>query len=204
MSNNSIGQFIAILRKANGMTQQDVADRLNVSNKAVSRWERDESAPDISLIPALAEMFGVTCDELLRGERITEHAHEEKRDVKAEKQLNALINRAISNFKMMCWISIAVSIVGFIAWFGTSYAFARPDIGFPIMLLIEVVAVLLTAIATSRMKETKSDNEMFGNVDVAMQDKFNRVLGSYSFNAFFVTLSVVVLVTSFMLPILDK
>lgn len=69
MAKNSIGQFIAALRKANGMTQQEVADRLNVSNKAVSRWERDECAPDLSVIPALAEMFGITCDELLRGER---------------------------------------------------------------------------------------------------------------------------------------
>ena len=70
MTKNTIGQFIAALRKANGMTQQEVADRLNVSNKAVSRWERDECSPDITLIPAIAEMFGVTCDELLRGERL--------------------------------------------------------------------------------------------------------------------------------------
>ena len=64
-----MGSFIAALRKANGLTQQDIADRLNVSNKAVSRWERDECMPDIMLIPALAELLGVTCDELLRGEK---------------------------------------------------------------------------------------------------------------------------------------
>ena len=58
MEKKTIGQFIAVLRKANGLTQQDLADRLNVSNKAVSRWERDESAPDITLIPALAEILG--------------------------------------------------------------------------------------------------------------------------------------------------
>ena len=52
MAKNTIGQFIAALRKAKGMTQQDVANRLNVSNKAVSRWERDECAPDLSIIPA--------------------------------------------------------------------------------------------------------------------------------------------------------
>ena len=67
LNNKFIGQFIAILRKAKGMTQQDVADRLNVYNKAVSHWEHNVCAPDITLIPALAEMFGVTCDELLRG-----------------------------------------------------------------------------------------------------------------------------------------
>ena len=84
MAKNSIGQFIATLRKANGMTQQEVADRLNVSNKAVSRWERDECSPDVTVIPALAEMFDVTCDELLKGERILESAKVEKKKQKVQ------------------------------------------------------------------------------------------------------------------------
>ena len=87
MAENTIGQFIAALRKANGLTQQDVADRLNVSNKAVSRWERDECAPDLSVIPALAEMFGVTCDELLKGKRITEPTSPERKELKVDKQV---------------------------------------------------------------------------------------------------------------------
>ena len=70
MSNtNSIGAFIAALRKANGLTQKQLAENLNVSDKAVSRWERDECAPDLSLIPVIAEIFGITSDELLRGRR---------------------------------------------------------------------------------------------------------------------------------------
>ena len=108
MAKNPIGQFIAALRKASGMTQQDVADRLNVSNKAVSRWERDECAPDLTVIPALAEMFGVTCDELLRGERITNTEEAEKKSKKTEKQLKALVNRTLSGFKTLIWISLAV------------------------------------------------------------------------------------------------
>ncbi|MCD8021449.1 MAG: helix-turn-helix domain-containing protein, partial [Lachnospiraceae bacterium] len=71
MGQKSIGSFIAALRKANGLTQKDLAEKLNVSDKTVSRWERDEGAPDLSLIPVIAEIFGVTCDELLRGERKT-------------------------------------------------------------------------------------------------------------------------------------
>lgn len=72
MEKKSIGSFIAALRKASGLTQKQLADKLNVSDKAVSRWERDEAMPDILLLPAIADLFGVTVDELLRGERMRE------------------------------------------------------------------------------------------------------------------------------------
>ena len=68
MTKTNIGEFIAALRKSSGYTQQEVADRLGVSNKTVSSWETGASCPDISMLPALAELYGVTCDEILRGE----------------------------------------------------------------------------------------------------------------------------------------
>lgn len=69
MEHNTIGSFIAAERKAKGMTQKQLAQMLNVSDKAISRWERDESQPDLTLIPVMADIFGVTADELLRGQR---------------------------------------------------------------------------------------------------------------------------------------
>lgn len=69
MTNKSIGSFLAELRKEKGLTQKEVADFLNVSDKTVSHWECDKYSPDISVIPLLAEFFGVTCDEILRGEK---------------------------------------------------------------------------------------------------------------------------------------
>ena len=69
MTNKSIGSFLAELRKEKGITQKELADYLNVSDKTVSHWECDNYSPDISVIPLLAEFFGVTCDELLRGEK---------------------------------------------------------------------------------------------------------------------------------------
>lgn len=67
MERKSIGAFIASLRREKGMTQKQLAQLLNVSDKAISRWERDESQPDLNLIPVLGELFSVTSDELLRG-----------------------------------------------------------------------------------------------------------------------------------------
>ena len=69
MTNKSIGNFLSELRKEKGLTQKEIADYLNVSDKTVSHWECDKYSPDISAIPVLAEFFGVTCDEILRGER---------------------------------------------------------------------------------------------------------------------------------------
>ena len=69
MAKQSIGEFMATLRRANGFTQQEVADKLGISNRTLSAWERGTAMPDILLLPALADLYGVTADEILRGER---------------------------------------------------------------------------------------------------------------------------------------
>lgn len=191
MAKNTIGQFLAALRKANGMTQQEVADRLNVSNKAVSRWERDECAPDLSVIPALAELFGVTCDELLKGERIAAPA--ERKEPKVDKQVKALINRTLSGFKTLIWIALAVASVGLVCMFGISYGFYRPVIGFAVMLLFEICAFALTALAVSKARDVRAYHELFEMADGAQVAKYNGVLGSLSFWAFFLIVAAVLL-----------
>lgn len=65
--NETIGNRIAKFRKAKGMTQEDLANQLGVSSQAVSKWENDASCPDISLLPQLCKVLGVTTDELLTG-----------------------------------------------------------------------------------------------------------------------------------------
>ena len=193
MAKNTIGQFIAALRKANGLTQQDVADRLNVSNKAVSRWERDECAPDLSVIPALAEMFGVTCDELLKGERISEPASPERKEPKVDKQVKALINRSLSGFKTMICIALAVACIGLVCMFGISYGFYRPAIGFAVMLLFVVCAFALTALAVSKARDIKEYNELFELAEQALKEKYDRSIGNLSFAAFFAVIAVLLL-----------
>lgn len=65
-----IGKKIVSLRKQNNMTQMELADKMGISFQAVSNWERGNSMPDISKLPDLAEIFGVSLDELL-GEKLS-------------------------------------------------------------------------------------------------------------------------------------
>ena len=69
MDNEKMGQFILELRKSHQMTQKELAVKLNVSDKAVSKWERGLSCPDISLLLPISNILGVTTTELLNGER---------------------------------------------------------------------------------------------------------------------------------------
>lgn len=67
MSKHSIGKTIATLRKAKGWTQVELAEKLNVSDKAVSKWESEAGLPEISQLPTMATLFGVTIDYLMTG-----------------------------------------------------------------------------------------------------------------------------------------
>ena len=70
MNNKKIGQFISVLRKELNYSQKDLADKLNVTDKAVSKWETGRSAPDVSMLLPLSEVLEVSVTEILKGERI--------------------------------------------------------------------------------------------------------------------------------------
>lgn len=105
-----MGALMSALRKSKGMTQQDVADRLGVSNKAVSKWECDDGYPDITILPAIAEIYGVTVDELLRGEIKNEEKEEKNYSFeKGLKQIEAILENARMKFKNLSIIAIVLS-----------------------------------------------------------------------------------------------
>ena len=62
----TLGTMSAELRKQHGMTQLELAEKMGVTDKAVSKWERDLSCPDINSIPTLAEILGVSVEELMQ------------------------------------------------------------------------------------------------------------------------------------------
>lgn len=93
MSEKSFGTMIATLRKEKDVTQLDLARKMGVTDKAVSKWERDLSFPDISSLPKLAEELGVTVDELLKAK--TEKPERESATQKA-RPLVELVLKAVA------------------------------------------------------------------------------------------------------------
>ena len=82
----TLGKRIAALRKQKDLRQDDIAQLLDVSPQAVSKWENDQTCPDIGLLPKLAQILGVTTDELLSGKQELQEVRvlppEERKDIK--------------------------------------------------------------------------------------------------------------------------
>lgn len=141
MDKKTIGNFICVLRKANGMTQQELADRLHVSNKTVSRWERDESSPELSLIPVIAELFGVTSDELLRGERLS--SADSESSAKSEKQISYLIKNSTDRYRMRSLLSAFLSVTGLILMIIFGFGLRAPLVGLGLCAVLIAASLIL-------------------------------------------------------------
>lgn len=106
-----IAKNIADLRLAKGMTQLELAEQLHYSDKAVSKWERGESVPEIATLKAIADLFGVTLDHL-----VNEHSPEEKKEVAPERKYR-FRNR-----------SLVTGMCAVLVWFVALLAFVLLDL----------------------------------------------------------------------------
>ena len=107
MEKQTLGQKIAELRKAKNMTQLELANKLNITDKAVSKWERDISCPDINTFPKLAEILEVSVDELLQ-------ANSPKEEKKEKEDIVGLVLKAVP---LALGVAVAVlSSFGQIDW----------------------------------------------------------------------------------------
>ena len=81
MDQIKIGGFLKDLRKEKGITQEQLAEKLGVSGRTISRWETGNNMPDISLLVEIAEFFDVSIPEIIKGERKSEDMKEETKEV---------------------------------------------------------------------------------------------------------------------------
>ena len=79
MNQTEIGKFIAKCRKGKSLTQAQLAERLNITDRAVSKWETGKSMPDSSIMLELCEILGITVNELFSGEEIGMEMFKRKR-----------------------------------------------------------------------------------------------------------------------------
>ena len=148
MEKKTIGKFISALRRANGMTQKELGEKLFVSDKTVSRWECDECTPELSLIPSIAEIFGITTDELLRGERNNpdrESASEDaanKQKAKSDKQFKLMLHSRKKKFTNLSFVSIGLTIVGLIVAMICNLGFSKGLLGFCLASVFFVAATI--------------------------------------------------------------
>ena len=166
MEKKTMGSFLAALRRAKGMTQQEVADQLNVSNKTISKWERDEGCPEIMMLPLIAELYSVTVDEILRGERITKEENIETKETKSEKQIKYLIYRATTKFKNLAIISVVLGVASVLLAFTIGdilYDYNFLWVGLLITMLLASASVIVIAIAVNNLLSGLNDEEIINN-----------------------------------------
>ncbi len=114
MDNKQFGEFIYSLRKDKGLTQKELAEKLHVTNKAVSKWENGYSYPDITLFEDLAEALGVSALELLRSKKTQKNVDIVDEDILISENLFASIHRtkAIRNcYKLIMFGCLLVTLV---------------------------------------------------------------------------------------------
>ena len=101
MKKETFGNMVAVLRKEKGMTQLELAEKIGVTDKAVSKWERDLSFPDVSSIPKLAEILGVSVDELMQ-------VKAESKDDASKKKIDEIVDVAFKGVALAMGIAVVV------------------------------------------------------------------------------------------------
>ena len=117
MNENKIGSFIQLCRKEKGMTQKDVAERIGVSDKTISKWENGNSVPDTEILTSLCQSLDISVNELLSGEKLPVETYPQRAE---ENMMNLLKenedNRKNSTIQLV--VGIALGILTFILLLG--------------------------------------------------------------------------------------
>lgn len=139
MNQENVGHFIAELRKEKNMTQQELADKLCVTDRAVSHWENGRRLPDISLLKNLSEIFGVSITEILNGHRMS---------IKELENQKELIDKLIDyeNYKESVYLSkqgklVPLYIIGLATLtLARKYENSIPEVLFGILLAVSMIS----------------------------------------------------------------
>ncbi|MBO7450042.1 MAG: helix-turn-helix transcriptional regulator [Clostridiales bacterium] len=121
MDQQKIGEFLKTLRKENNLTQEELADKLNVSRRTVSRWETGSNLPDLGILVELADFYDVDMREIFNGERKNENMEKELKEtmLMAADYTDDRMTKILKRMQLMfigatiCGIAYVVLLFGF-------------------------------------------------------------------------------------------
>ncbi|MDE6659107.1 MAG: helix-turn-helix domain-containing protein [Eubacterium sp.] len=154
MNNIKIGKFIAACRKEKCFTQAQLAEMLNITDRAVSKWETGRSMPDVSIMLELCKVLNISVNELLNGERLNMEEYNEK----AEKLLLEMARKEEKNTKKMLMYEIvigSISTLAFVILIMVS-ALINMEIYFKVLLFVLAFAILISGVFFALKIETEA------------------------------------------------
>lgn len=141
MNQMKIGKFIAICRKEQGLTQMQLAEKLGITDRAVSKWETGKSLPDASIMLELCDILKITVNDLLSGEMISMKENNQKNE-----ELLIEMAKELEKKNKTIWTSMwAIMIVSILSLFAGIFiaAFLIPEGVWQLVAIIGIVIVFL-------------------------------------------------------------
>ncbi|MBC8542793.1 helix-turn-helix domain-containing protein [Clostridiales bacterium NSJ-32] len=140
MDQIKIGKFIASCRKEQGMTQANLAEKLGISDRAVSKWETGKSLPDSGIMLEVCDFLKINVNELLSGERIMAELYDKRAEENLLAMKKEIEDKNKQMLKMEYWILLPTIIAGLVMVFVASF------VEMPVWLRIALIAFALVTI----------------------------------------------------------
>ena len=155
MDQKRIGSFLRELRTEKGLTQEQLAEKLNVSGRTVSRWENGNNMPDLSIIVELADFYDIDIRELLNGERKSEEMNEDLKETTLKMADYAEVEKQLLT-KRLCIISLIglISLLTALVFVGLKFEQINP--------LLECIEYTCFGLAVGALIITKIRNNPGG------------------------------------------
>lgn len=169
MNQEKIGKFIAEKRKEQNLTQQQLAEKLNISNNAVSKWELGLNLPDVSNMQELCGILNITLNELFIGEEIPDEKYKETAD---SNLLNALENSTFTlkektEFFKKKWKKEHISkfILCFIIWLALIIALKLQDVDFIVIGAVSEMSAMLFFVILYNQMMIYVENKVYKKIE---------------------------------------
>ena len=146
----TLGERLTLLRKEMNLSQEEVAEKLNVTRQTVSKWELDQSTPDFDKIIPICKLYNISSEELLTGRKADANSTDQEYNLMTDQEINKKTAKAICESVALFFIAIVWIIIA------SSFSFMKEEIMVGIFLLIVGAGVINIIYKVSSLPEKKS------------------------------------------------